>query len=78
MQIDTRYGLVAALGAPAAIVARIEAAVAKALDSREVREQYATLGLDPAAMNPADYASYLRGEIARRRKVVAAATLTPQ
>ncbi len=76
--VDTRYGLLAPAATPAAPVARLEAAIAKALATPEVREQYATLSLDPAPMPPQDYAAFLREEILRWRKVVAAAKLQPQ
>ncbi|MEO7727503.1 MAG: tripartite tricarboxylate transporter substrate binding protein [Burkholderiales bacterium] len=76
--VDTRYGLLAAAGTPAPIVARLEAAIAKALATPEIREQYATLSLDPAPMSAQEYAAFLREEIQRWRKVVIAAKLRPQ
>ena len=76
--VDTRYGLLAPAAAPAATVAKLEAAIAKALATPEVRDQYATLSLDPAPMSPQDYAVFLREEILRWRKVVTAAKLQPQ
>jgi tripartite-type tricarboxylate transporter receptor subunit TctC len=76
--VDTRYGLLAPASTPAAPIARLEAAIAKALASPEIREQYSTLSLDPAPMSPQDYATFLREEILRWRKVVAAAKLQPQ
>ncbi len=76
--VDTRYGLLAAAGMPAPIVARLEAAIAKALATPEIREQFATLSLDPAPMSAQDYAAFLREEIQRWRKIVAAAKLQPQ
>jgi len=76
--VDTRYGLLAPAATPAAPITRLEAAIAKALASPEIREQYSTLSLDPAPMSSQDYATFLREEILRWRKVVAAAKLQPQ
>ncbi len=76
--VDTRYGLLAPAGIPPAPLARLEAAIAKALATPEIREQYATLSLDPAPLTPPEYAAFLREEIQRWRKVVAAAKLQPQ
>ncbi len=76
--VDTRYGLLAPAATPAAPITRLEAAIAKALASPEIREQYSTLSLDPAPMSSLDYATFLREEILRWRKVVAAAKLQPQ
>ena len=78
VQVDTRYGLLAPAATPAAIIARLEAAIARALGTPEVREQYTALSLDPAAMGAQEYAAFLRDEILRWRKVVAAAKLQPQ
>ena len=78
VHVDTRYGLLAPAATPAATVARLDAAIAKALGTPEVREQYAALSLDPAVMSAQEYAAFLRDEVQRWRKVVAAAKLQPQ
>ncbi len=76
--VDTRYGLLGPASFPASALAKLEAAIAKALATPEVREQYAVLSLDPAALTPQQYATFLRDEIQRWRKVVVAAKLQPQ
>jgi tripartite-type tricarboxylate transporter receptor subunit TctC len=78
VQVDSRYGLIGPAAMPAAVVARLQAAIAKALAAPEVRERYTALGLDPAPSSPQEYAAYLREDVVRWRKVVAAAKLTPQ
>ena len=78
VQVDTRYGVLAPAATPAATIARLEAATARALGTPEVREQYAALSLEPAAMSAQEYAAFLRAEILRWRKVVVAAKLNPQ
>lgn len=76
--VDTRYGILTTAGTPGAIVERLNAAIAKALTTAEVRDRYAALSLDPVSGTPQEYAGYLRTEVARWRKVVAAAKLPPQ
>ncbi len=76
--VDTRYGLLTTGGTPGAIVERLNAAIVKAVGSAEVRERYAALNLDPVSGTSQEYAAYLRAEVARWRKVVAAAKLPPQ
>jgi len=76
--VDTRYGLLAAAGTPVATITRLNAAIVKALGSQEVRERFAALSLDTVSSTPQEYATYLRSEVARWRKVVAAAKLPPQ
>ena len=78
VQVDTRYGILAPAATSAAIVARLQAAIARALAIPEVRETYIALGLDPAASSSQDYAVYLRDDVVRWRKVVTAARLIPQ
>ena len=78
VRVDTRYGILGPAATPAATVAWLHAAIAKALGTQEVRERYAALGLDPSAMNAQQYAAYLRDDVARWRKVVTAAKLPPQ
>ena len=63
---------------PPAIVAKLEAAINKALGTPEVREQYNTLSLDHSPSTSQEYAAFLKDEIVRWRKVVTAAKLQPQ
>jgi tripartite-type tricarboxylate transporter receptor subunit TctC len=78
VRVDSRYGILGPAGVPAAVVTRLHALIAKVLAIPEVRSQYAALGLEPAAMTTQEYAAYLREDVARWRKVVAAAKLPPQ
>ena len=77
VQVDTRYGIIAPAATPAAIIARLQAAIARALATPEVRATYTTLGLEPSASTAEVYTAYLRDDVVRWRKVVAAARLTP-
>jgi tripartite-type tricarboxylate transporter receptor subunit TctC len=78
VQVDTRYGIIGPAAISAATIARLHAAIAKALATPEVRDRYAALGLAPAVMSTQEYAAYLREDIVRWRKVVSAAKLPPQ
>ena len=63
---------------PATVVGRLHAAIAKAVALPETRERYVAMGLDPSPLSPQDYGTYLREDVQRWRKVVAAAKLPPQ
>jgi tripartite-type tricarboxylate transporter receptor subunit TctC len=76
--VESRYGLLATGGTPAPVIDRLNAAVAKILGTSAVREQYATVSLEAVSSTPQEYAAYLRAEVARWRKAVAAAKLPPQ
>lgn len=78
VQVDTRYGLLGPANFAAAPLAKLESAIARALATPEIREQYTTLSLDPAPLPAHDYAAFLREEIQRWRKVVNLAKLAPQ
>lgn len=60
--ISTWYGVWAPPRLPAAIAARMQRAVAVAAQDAEVRTRMATLGADPVADSPADFAAFCRSE----------------
>ena len=62
--------LVAPGGTPKEIVARLSAEVGKMMRSPEVREKFATLGVDPVGNTPEEAAEFLRTEIAKSGKIV--------
>ena len=78
VRIDTRYGLLGPAAIPAATLARLHAVIAKALATAEVRERYTAIGLEPVLTSAQEYGTYLREDVVRWRKVVAAAKLQPQ
>ena len=77
-EVDANYGLIAPAGTPRDIVAKLSAGVAKAAQSADLKERYAGLGLEPLSSTPEQYAEFIRRDIAKWRKVVAAAKLKPQ
>jgi tripartite-type tricarboxylate transporter receptor subunit TctC len=77
-EVDARYGIVAPAGTPAAVIAKLNEAIAKAAATNDIKERFAAIGLAPLHTPAADYATYLRADIAKWRKVVTAAKLQPQ
>jgi tripartite-type tricarboxylate transporter receptor subunit TctC len=77
-EVDARYGLVAPAGTPRDIVNKLSASVAKASQMTDLKERYAGLGLEPISSTPEQYADYVRKDIAKWRKVIAAAKIKPQ
>ena len=77
-EVDARYGLVAPAGVPRDILQKLSAAVAKAAQSPDLKERYATLGLEAISSTPEQFADYVRRDIAKWRKVIAAAKIKPQ
>lgn len=72
------YGLVAPLGTPPAIVAQIHAALAKALKSPAVVDKLASMGVEPVASQPAEYAAFLKTQTVKWKKVLQDANIRPE
>jgi len=69
-EISTWYGIWAPAGTPAAILAKLRAAVASALRGEEARERMAALGAAPVADAPEDFARFVRSEHERWGRLV--------
>jgi tripartite-type tricarboxylate transporter receptor subunit TctC len=76
--VDSRYGLLAPAATPRETVAKLNAAIGKALGSAEIRRLYESQDLEVAAGTPQAYGDFIREEIAKWRNVVAAAKLQLQ
>ena len=73
---STTLGLVLPGGAPADLAARLNEVLGKVLARPGVKEQFARLGADVRPGTPAQYAEFIRSEIARTAKIVKEAKIT--
>jgi tripartite-type tricarboxylate transporter receptor subunit TctC len=64
------YGLLAPAGTPKAIVAQINAEVAKALDDTTVKAKLAAVGCEPFKSTPEQFAALIREDLPRWAKIV--------
>ncbi len=64
------FGMWAPAATPAAVVKKLNAEVNRVLQLPEVKTQYATLGIDPVTMQPAEFAKFVRNEIATYQRIV--------
>lgn len=71
------HGLFAPANLPAPILDRIYGALTKALNDPELRPKLVEQGLEPVGMPPAEFRSWLEGDIAKWREVVRAADIKP-
>lgn len=69
-EASTWYGLLAPAGTPAAVVARLNAEVNRALGTPEVRQRLAAEGGEVLGGSPEQFASFLRAEHAKWGRVV--------
>ena len=60
---------------PREIVEKLHGETLKALQSAQVREKLAALGIDPMAMTPAEFSAHVQKEIATNAALVKAAGL---
>ncbi len=69
------HGIIGPKGLPPEVVAKVNAAVTKALNLRETEEQLGKDGVAPAGGTPAQFAATIKNEIELWRKVVAEANI---
>ena len=77
VEVDSRFGLVAPAATPRDIITRLNTAMVKGLAAPDVRERYQVMGMEAVTMTPQEFTDLLRNEVAKLRKVVAAAKLAP-
>ena len=70
VEANAWIGVVAPAGTPPVIVARMQAEIAKALADPEVARTLAAQYMEPVGDRPAQFAAYLREELARWRPII--------
>jgi tripartite-type tricarboxylate transporter receptor subunit TctC len=68
-------GILAPAKTPRTIVERLQKEIAAVLQTPEVRERYAVLGIDPVGNTPDEYAAQVRADLARWAPVVKKANI---
>lgn len=66
---DTFTGIFVPAGVPAPIVARLNEALRKAMANEGVRERYRSMGVDVMDMSQAEFATYVRADYEKWRRV---------
>jgi tripartite-type tricarboxylate transporter receptor subunit TctC len=74
-EVTTWYGILAPAGTPRPIIARLNAELAKAMHSPEMKERLAGIGTDPVTNTPEEFAAYIQAEIAKWGDVIRKANL---
>ena len=70
------FGVFAPAGTPKPIVARLNQAVVKSLESREVQQQLLREGLDPDSSSPEELGRVLRSDVTKWRRIIKNAGIT--
>ena len=64
------YGILAPASTPRAIIDRLNSELHKALNSADLKERLANVGVEPSMNTPEQFAAFIRAEIVRYAKVV--------
>src|SRR6185436_956923 len=72
------WGIVAPAKTPGEIVNRLASELARALQSAELKQRFATEGAEPSAMSREPFAAFVANEITRWRKVALEAGIKPE
>ncbi len=65
------FGIMAPAGTPRAIIDRLHKSVLGAMDTPELRQQFAAQGLEPVGMGPDEFAAFIKADLLRWREVIA-------
>jgi tripartite-type tricarboxylate transporter receptor subunit TctC len=71
-------GLMAPVGTPKAIVERLNDAISRIVGRADVREAWQKQGAQPMVMTPADFGTFLEGDIEKWARVVAISGAKPE
>ena len=72
-EASTAFGVLVPARTPRAVITRLHQELAKALQSPELREKLAALGLEAVGSTPEQYAAHLREELAKYGRIVKSA-----
>ncbi|MFL4971994.1 MAG: Bug family tripartite tricarboxylate transporter substrate binding protein [Xanthobacteraceae bacterium] len=78
LEADIVTGLLVRAGTPREIVELLHREVARVMAAPEIRERLVTLGFEPVAGSPEEFAAWIRNEIAKWANVIRDANITPQ
>ena len=78
LDVSVWIGIAAPAGTPIAVVERLSADFNKVLALPEVKEKLAALGTEPVGGTPEAFTGFVRGDIDRWAKIIAAAKIKPE
>ena len=68
--IESWWGILGPAGIPQPIVSRLNTDLVRALQQKDVRERFATLGVEARHSTPAEFGALIKSEVARFAKLV--------
>jgi tripartite-type tricarboxylate transporter receptor subunit TctC len=64
------WGILGSAGIQQPIVTRLNTELTKILQSKDVKDRFATLGVDATTSTPADFAAFIKTEVAKYAKLI--------
>lgn len=76
-EMDVWFGAWAPAGTPRPVLQKLSADIRQAIDTRDVRDQYAKLGIEPGMLSLDDFGRFVRAEMKKYEQVVKRAAIEP-
>src|SRR5262245_27569074 len=76
--VTNYFGMFAPAGTPAAVIAKLNAEIAKAMHAPDVQSTLASEGAEPAPSSPGEFGAFIKSEISRWAAVVKISGLRPE
>ena len=70
LQLTTWYGVATPAGVPAPIIERLHKELSAAMQTQDVKQRLAKVGIDAAHSTPAEFGNYIKSEVTRWAKVI--------
>jgi tripartite-type tricarboxylate transporter receptor subunit TctC len=74
-EAETMQGVLVPAGTPRAIVDLLQTEIARIVNLPDVRDKMLAMGLEPDGMSPAEFAAYIKADVAKWKKVIADAKI---
>ena len=74
-EAETMQGVLVPAGTPRPIVDLLQAEIARIVNLPDVRDKMLAMGLEPDGMSPAEFAAYIKADVAKWKKVIADAKI---
>jgi tripartite-type tricarboxylate transporter receptor subunit TctC len=74
-EAETMQGVLVPAGTPKAIVDLLQTEIARIVNLPDVKEKMLAMGLEPNGMPPAEFAAYIKTDVAKWKKVIADAKI---
>jgi tripartite-type tricarboxylate transporter receptor subunit TctC len=77
-QAGTWYGILAPAGTPGAIISRLNTELVKIVATPEIRNQFASQGIEPGGDRPEEFAALIRDDFNKWSKLIKEAKIKPE